>query len=218
MDRIHSRWRSALGLAFGVSLLSIVPAAGRRTHRLVLGPQFQRRRHEARPATRYNATHPDVTHQHRSTSPRPTSEQKLQTQLLAGTTEGLPDIVLIEDYRRTEVPAVVPGRLRAAQRQDRYDAVRALQGRGRHGRRQVLLAALRLRRHRPLLPLRLPRRRPASRARTCRTSPGTSSSRSARPSRKRPATAARHRHQRRRLDPHHAAVGRQVVLQRRWQR
>ena len=27
MDRIHSRWRSALGLAFGVSLLSIVPVA-----------------------------------------------------------------------------------------------------------------------------------------------------------------------------------------------
>ena len=90
MDRIHSRVAHALGLAFGVSLLSIVPVSAAERHRLVLGPQFQRRRDAARPATRYKATHPDVTINIDDIATRTTSAQKLQTQLLAGTTEACP--------------------------------------------------------------------------------------------------------------------------------
>ena len=96
--------------------------------------------------------------------------------------------MLIEDYGAQKYLQSFPGAFEPLSGKVDYKRLCALQGRARHGRRQDLLAALRLRRHRPVLPQRLSRRRPASTPRRCRTSPGTSSSRSARPSRKRPAT------------------------------
>src|SRR5690606_21631695 len=46
---------------------------------------------------RYTAAHPDVTFNIVDFA-KADLEQKLQAQLASGTTEGLPDIVLIEDY------------------------------------------------------------------------------------------------------------------------
>ena len=164
-------------------------------------------------AARYNATHPDVNIIIDDSDTQDNIRQKLQTQLLAGTTEGLPDIVLIQDDQAQEVPALLPGCVRAAQRLDRYDAVRELQGRGRDGRRQVLLAALRLGRHRPLLSLRLLRGSRVHRRGPAEPHLGPADrDRQDGQGEDRPR-ALRHRLQRSRLDPHDAELGRPVVLQ-----
>ena len=80
----------------------------------------------------------------------------------SGTTEGLPDIVLIQDYGAQKYLQSFPGAFEPLSGKIDMAQFAPYKVAARHGRRQVLLAALRLRRHRPLLPLRLLRRRPAS--------------------------------------------------------
>ena len=60
-------------------------------------------------ATRYNATHPDVNIVIDDSDTQDNIRQKLQTQLLAGTTEGLPDIVLIQDDQAKKYLLSFPG-------------------------------------------------------------------------------------------------------------
>jgi lactose/L-arabinose transport system substrate-binding protein len=60
-------------------------------------------------AARYNATHPDVNIIIDDADTQDNIRQKLQTQLLAGTTEGLPDIVLIQDDQAQKYLLSFPG-------------------------------------------------------------------------------------------------------------
>ena len=60
-------------------------------------------------AARYNATHPDVNIIIDDSDTQDNIRQKLQTQLLAGTTEGLPDIVLIQDDTAQKYLLSFPG-------------------------------------------------------------------------------------------------------------
>lgn len=60
-------------------------------------------------AARYNATHPDVNIIIDDADTQDNIRQKLQTQLLAGTTEGLPDIVLIQDDQAKKYLLSFPG-------------------------------------------------------------------------------------------------------------
>ena len=125
-------------------------------------------------AARYNATHPDVNIIIDDSDTQDNIRQKLQTQLLAGTTEGLPDIVLIQDDQAQEVPALLPGRVRAAQRLDRYDAVRATT-RSRPPRSTASPTRCPSTRASPASSIApTTSRKPGSPTRTCRTSPGTS--------------------------------------------
>jgi lactose/L-arabinose transport system substrate-binding protein len=107
MDRIHSRWRSALGLAFGVSLLSIVPVAAAELTVWCWDPNFNGASMKLA-GERYKATHPDVTVNIVDFA-KADLEQKLQAQLASGTAEGLPDIVLIEDYGAQKYLQSFPG-------------------------------------------------------------------------------------------------------------
>ena len=63
-------------------------------------------------AARYTATHPDVTFDIVDFA-KPDLEQKLQAQLTSGTTDGLPDIVLIEDYGAQKYLQSFPGAFEA---------------------------------------------------------------------------------------------------------
>lgn len=60
-------------------------------------------------AARYNVDHPDVNIIIDDSSDQDGVRQKLQTQLLAGTTEGLPDIVLIQDDQAKKYLLSFPG-------------------------------------------------------------------------------------------------------------
>ena len=60
-------------------------------------------------AARYNATHPDVNIIIDDSDTQDNIRQKLQTQLLAGNTEGLPDIVLIQDDTAQKYLLSFPG-------------------------------------------------------------------------------------------------------------
>ena len=60
-------------------------------------------------AARYNALHPDVNIIIDDADTQDNIRQKLQTQLLAGTTEGLPDIVLIQDDQAKKYLLSFPG-------------------------------------------------------------------------------------------------------------
>ncbi|MBI4046205.1 MAG: carbohydrate ABC transporter substrate-binding protein, partial [Devosia nanyangense] len=95
MERTHSRWRKMLGLALGVSLLSISAASAAELTVWCWDPNFNI------PAMkdageRYTKTHPETTFNINNIS-QDEINQKLQTQLLAGVTDGLPDIVLVQD-------------------------------------------------------------------------------------------------------------------------
>ena len=137
-------------------------------------------------------------------------------QLLRGATDGLPDIVLIEDYGAQKYLQSFPGAFEPLS--DKIDM--ALSRRTRLQLATVDWPESTRCLSTPASPASSTApttcRKPASTRRLCRTSPGTSSSRSARPSRKRPATAARHRLSTTSAHPHHAAVGGQVVLHARW--
>ena len=125
-------------------------------------------------AARYNATHPDVNiiidDSDTQDNIRAEAADPAARRHHRGPSRHRPD----PGRPGPEVPALLPGRLRAAQRLDRYDAVRA---------------TTRLRPRRSTAsPTRCPStpaspassiapttsRKPASRTRTCRTSPGTS--------------------------------------------
>lgn len=60
-------------------------------------------------ASRYKATHPDVNIVIDDSDTQDNIRQKLQTQLLAGSTEGLPDIVLIQDDQAKKYLLSFPG-------------------------------------------------------------------------------------------------------------
>ncbi len=60
-------------------------------------------------AARYNVDHPDVNIIIDDADTQDNIRQKLQTQLLAGTTEGLPDIVLIQDDQAKKYLLSFPG-------------------------------------------------------------------------------------------------------------
>jgi lactose/L-arabinose transport system substrate-binding protein len=96
MDRIQPRWRGALGLAFGVSLLSITQAWAAEVTVWCWDPNFNGATMKEA-GERYKAAHPDFTLNVVDFA-KADLEQKLQAQLSSGTTDGLPDIVLIEDY------------------------------------------------------------------------------------------------------------------------
>lgn len=107
MHRIHSRWRSAVGLAFGVSLLSIAAVSAAEVTVWAWDPNFNGATMKEA-AERYQAMNPDVTFNIVDFA-KADLEQKLQAQLASGTTEGLPDIVLIEDYGAQKYLQSFPG-------------------------------------------------------------------------------------------------------------
>ena len=79
MDHIHLRWLSALGLAFGVSLLSIAPVSAAEVTVWCWDPNFNGAAMKEA-GERYKATHPDVTFNIVDFA-KADLEQKLQAQL-----------------------------------------------------------------------------------------------------------------------------------------
>ena len=97
MNRIISRRGRMLAVALaGVSFLSVAAASAGEISVWVWDKAFNGdTMREA--GARYTADHPDVTFNIDDTASQDDIRAKLQTQLLAGSTEGLPDIVLIQD-------------------------------------------------------------------------------------------------------------------------
>lgn len=97
MNRIVSRRGRMLGVALaGVSFLSVAAASAGEISVWVWDKAFNG--YTMREAGEiYTAAHPDVTINVDDTASQDDIRAKLQTQLLAGSTEGLPDIVLIQD-------------------------------------------------------------------------------------------------------------------------
>ena len=98
MTRIASRWRLAIAIAAaaGVSMLTMTAAMAVDVTVWCWDTNFNgAAMREA--AARYTASHPDVNIKIDDTMAQEDIRQKLQTQLLAGNTSGLPDIVLIQD-------------------------------------------------------------------------------------------------------------------------
>lgn len=98
MTRIASRWRHAIAIAAaaGVSMLTMTAAMAVDVTVWCWDTNFNgAAMREA--AARYTASHPDVNIKIDDTMAQEDIRQKLQTQLLAGNTSGLPDIVLIQD-------------------------------------------------------------------------------------------------------------------------
>lgn len=97
MNRIASRRGLMLGLALaGVSFLSVAAASAGEISVWVWDKAFNGDTMREAGAL-YTAEHPDVTFNVDDTASQDDVRAKLQTQLLAGSTEGLPDIVLIQD-------------------------------------------------------------------------------------------------------------------------
>ncbi|WP_224702086.1 ABC transporter substrate-binding protein [Devosia aquimaris] len=97
MNRIASRRGRVLGLALaGVSFLSVAAASAGEISVWVWDKAFNGDTMREAGAI-YSADHPDVTFNVDDTASQDDIRAKLQTQLLAGSTEGLPDIVLIQD-------------------------------------------------------------------------------------------------------------------------
>ena len=99
--------RKVVGLATGISLLALSSAWAAEVTVWCWAPEFNgAAMNEA--IARYSATHPDdkITVVDFA---KGDMEQKLQTQLASGTTEGLPDIVLIEDYGAQKYLLSFPG-------------------------------------------------------------------------------------------------------------
>jgi lactose/L-arabinose transport system substrate-binding protein len=107
MNRIASRWRNALGLALGVSMLTVAAASAVEVTVWCWDPNFNGATMKEAGA-RYTAAHPDVTFNIVDFA-KADLEQKLQAQLASGTTDGLPDIVLIEDYGAQKYLQSFPG-------------------------------------------------------------------------------------------------------------
>ena len=108
MKRIALRWRSALGIAVaGISILSVSAAMAVEVTVWAWDPNFNGATMKEA-GERYTATHPDVTFNIVDFA-KADLEQKLQAQLQSGTTDGLPDIVLIEDYGAQKYLQSFPG-------------------------------------------------------------------------------------------------------------
>ena len=107
MFNFAKQCKRALGMAAGVSLLSITAAWATEVTVWCWAPEFNgAAMNEA--IGRYTASHPDVTITVVDFA-KGDLETKLQTQLASGTTEGLPDIVLIEDYGAQKYLLSFPG-------------------------------------------------------------------------------------------------------------
>ena len=107
MFNFAKQCKRTLGLAAGVSLLSITAAWATDVTVWCWAPEFNgAAMNEA--IGRYTASHPDVTITVVDFA-KGDLETKLQTQLASGTTEGLPDIVLIEDYGAQKYLLSFPG-------------------------------------------------------------------------------------------------------------
>jgi len=87
MERTHSRWRKTLGLVLGASLLSISAASAAELTVWCWDPNFNIPAMQDAGA-RYTKDHPDTTFNINNIS-QDEINQKLQTQLLAGVTDGL---------------------------------------------------------------------------------------------------------------------------------
>ena len=97
MNRTNSRHARLLALAFaGVSLMTVAAASAGEISVWVWDKAFNGDTMREAGAI-YTAAHPDVTFNVDDTASQDDIRAKLQTQLLAGSTEGLPDIVLIQD-------------------------------------------------------------------------------------------------------------------------
>lgn len=97
MNRILSRRGRMLAVALaGVSFLSVAAASAGEISVWVWDKAFNGDTMREAGAI-YTAAHPDVTFNVDDTASQDDIRAKLQTQLLAGSTEGLPDIVLIQD-------------------------------------------------------------------------------------------------------------------------
>src|SRR4029079_16405900 len=98
MIRITSRWRNTLAVALtGISLFSVTAASAANITVWCWDQNFNGATMQEA-FSRYQATHPDDTIETQLFD-KAAMEQKLQAQLASGATDGLPDIVLIEDYR-----------------------------------------------------------------------------------------------------------------------
>jgi lactose/L-arabinose transport system substrate-binding protein len=98
MNRITSRWRNTLAVALtGISFFSVVAAQAAEITVWCWDPNFNGATMQEA-FSRYQSTHPDDTI-NVVIFDKAAMEQKLQAQLASGATDGLPDIVLIEDYR-----------------------------------------------------------------------------------------------------------------------
>lgn len=107
MTNFAPRLRNVLGMATGVSLLAMTAAWAQEVTVWCWAPEFNgAAMNEA--IARYTAANPDAKITVVDFA-KADLEQKLQTQLASGTTEGLPDIVLIEDYGAQKYLQSFPG-------------------------------------------------------------------------------------------------------------
>ena len=98
MTTTASRWRHALAIAAaaGVSMLTMTAAMAVDVTVWAWDTNFNGAAMKEA-ASRYAPTHPDVNIKIDDSMQQEDIRQKLQTQLLANNTQGLPDIVLIQD-------------------------------------------------------------------------------------------------------------------------
>lgn len=100
-------WRTSLFAAAGIQILSASSVFAQEVTVWYWDPNFNGAAMQAA-AERFAAINPDVTINLVDFA-KADVEQKLQTQLASGTTEGLPDIVLIEDYGAQKYLLSFPG-------------------------------------------------------------------------------------------------------------
>ncbi|QQA43864.1 ABC transporter substrate-binding protein [Pelagovum pacificum] len=106
MNNRHAHSRGIIAV-LGGSLLAATAASADDVTVWAWDPNFNGAAMELA-AERYKADHPDFNMVYEEFA-REEIEAKLQTQLAAGTTEGLPDIVLIEDYSAQKFLLSFPG-------------------------------------------------------------------------------------------------------------
>lgn len=111
MNRNKSFRLAALGLSASVSLFAVTAAMAEEVTIWCWDPNFNGAT-MAEAGARYTAMHPDVTFNIVDFA-KADLEQKLQAQLASGTTDGLPDIVLIEDYGAQKYLQSFPGSFQA---------------------------------------------------------------------------------------------------------
>ena len=107
MNQMLIRARKSVFLATGISLLAMTSALAGEVTVWSWDPNFNGATMKEA-AARYSASHPDMTINLVDFA-KADLEQKLQAQLASGTTEGLPDIVLIEDYGAQKYLLSFPG-------------------------------------------------------------------------------------------------------------
>jgi lactose/L-arabinose transport system substrate-binding protein len=108
MHMNFSGWRRTLGVAIsGISMLAVSSAMAGEVTVWCWDPNFNGATMQEA-AARYMASHPDFKINVVDFA-KADMEQKLQAQLASGTTEGLPDIVLIEDYGAQKYLQSFPG-------------------------------------------------------------------------------------------------------------